>query len=118
MVAFCVRPSWLTASFGHLLSWVFRTSDLFGQPLVGPVPAGEPPGGERRGPFRGRDGTGLDGRERNTFAGDEGELRGTPGVVAGNDLLIAPGHHVIGPPVEELGGVHDEEPWFELLGLG
>src|SRR5207247_1695878 len=30
----------------------------------------------------------------------------------------APGHHVIGPPVQELDGVHDEEPRPELLGLG
>src|SRR5215467_11904364 len=91
---------------------------LFGQPLVGPVPAGEPPGGEVRRAFRRRLGTGLDGRERNTFAGDEGELRRPPGVVVRNDFLIAPGHHVLGPPVQELGGVHDEEPRLELLGLG
>src|SRR5215471_15071513 len=52
---------------------------LFGQPLVGPVPAGEPPGGEGRGAVRRRVGTGFDGRERDTFAGDEGELRGPPG---------------------------------------
>src|SRR5262249_55234810 len=45
-------------------------------------------------------------------------LRGAPGVVVGNDLLVAPGHHVVGPPVEELGGVHDEEPRLALFGFG
>src|SRR5215472_1532766 len=104
---------------GHLflLSWSLALL-TFGQPLVGPVPAGEPPGGEGRGAVWRGDGTGLDGRERDTLASDEGELLGTPGVVVRNDLLIAPGHHVVGPPVEELGGVHDEEPWLALLGLG
>src|SRR5215469_9153506 len=90
----------------------------FGQPLVGPVPAGEPTGREGRGAVRCWLGTGLDGRERNTFAGDEGELGDSPGVVVRNDLLIAPGHHVLGPPVQELRGVHDEEPRLALFGLG
>src|SRR6516162_10727081 len=89
----------------------------FGQPLVGPVPADEPSGGEGRRAVRRRVGTGLDSRERHTFAGDEGELGRVPGVVVRNDLLVAPGHHVIGPPVAELGGVHDEEPRLALLGL-
>src|SRR5690349_12786200 len=87
-----------------------------GQPLVGPVLAGEPPGGEGRGAFRRRFGAGFDGRERDTVAGDEGELRDAARVVVRDDLLIAPGHHVVGPSVQELGGVHDEEPWFALLG--
>src|SRR5215469_11053649 len=100
-----------------LLSWTLALL-TFGQPLVGPVPAGEPPGGEGRRAVWRRDGTGLDGRERNTLAGDEGELLGTPGIVVRDDLLIAPGHHVVGPPLEELGGVHDEEPRLALLGLG
>src|SRR5215469_14192429 len=90
----------------------------FGQPLVGAVAAGEPAGGEGRGAFRRGLGAGLDGREGNTFADDEGELGRVPGVVVRNDLLVAPGHHVVGPPVAELGGVHDEEPRLALLGLG
>src|SRR5215471_17543452 len=89
-----------------------------GQPLVGPVTTGEPSGGEGRRAFGRRLGTGLDGRERSTFADDEGELGDAPGVVMRNDLLIAPGHHVIGPPVQELRSVHDEEPRLALLGLG
>src|SRR5215472_13727762 len=62
---------------------------LFGQPLVGAVPAGEPPGGEGRRAVGCWVGTGLDGREGYTFADDEGELGGIPGVVVGNDLLVA-----------------------------
>src|SRR5260370_10156203 len=70
-----------------------------GEPLVGRFPGLEPSGGEGRGAFGRRAGTGLDGREGDTFAGDERELRGTPGLVPGNDLLIVPVHHVIGPTV-------------------
>src|SRR5262245_26411779 len=90
----------------------------FGQPLVGAVPAGEPPGGEGCWAFGCRGGAGFDGRERDAFAGDEGELRGARGVVVGDDFLVAPGHHVLGPPVQEAGGVDDEEPRLEFLGLG
>src|SRR5215471_5483444 len=79
-----------------------------GQPLVGAVPAAEPPGREGRRAFRRRFGTGFDRRERGTAAGDEGEFGDAPRVVVRNDLLIAPGHHVLGPPVQELGSVHDE----------
>src|SRR6516164_2339777 len=89
----------------------------FGQPLIGAVPGEEPPGREGRGAVRCRVGARLDGRERDALAGDEGELGGAAGVVVGDDLLIAPGHHVVVPPVEELGGVYHEEPWLELLGL-
>src|SRR6516165_3963394 len=78
----------------------------FGQPLIGAVPGEEPPGREGRRAVRCRVGAGLDGRERDAFAGDEGELGGAAGVVVGDDLLIAPGHHVVVPPVEELGGVY------------
>src|SRR6516225_11140382 len=98
-----------SSRFMRSLRWQETGALSAGQPLVGPVPAEEPPGGEGRGAVGCRFGTGLDGRERNAFAGDEGELGDAPGVVKRNDLLIAPGHHVIGPPVEELGGVHDEE---------
>src|SRR6516162_6920245 len=87
------------------------------QPLVGPVSPGEPPGGERRGAFGRRFGAGFDGRERDTIAGDESELRDAARVGVRDDLLIAPGHHVVSPPVQELGGVHDEQPRLACLGF-
>jgi hypothetical protein len=91
---------------------------LSGQLLVGPVPAGEPPGCEGRGAFERRVGPGLDGRDQSTLIGDEGELGDTPGVVARNDLFVGPGHHVIGNLVRHLGGVHEQEPRLALVGPG
>jgi drug/metabolite transporter (DMT)-like permease len=93
------------------------SSQLFGQPLVGPIPGVEPSGGESCGAVGRRVSTGLDGRERNAITGDEGELSDASIVVVRNDLLIPPGHHVIGPPVKELGGVDDEVLRLELLSL-